>query len=149
MIVAFSTLDTGQFAFAPSASSLNVAASSPAPWPATPNAPPRSASPRHLLHGQGRVGVQAFRRMARAAELERGRHAEAAGMRGGDQFFRVGALAVAEPGIEAIGRILQRAALRGQTAGAVLATASPARRCVTLDACHACSPPWVAALGAA
>ena len=93
-----------------------------------------------LLHGQRRVAMQAVGRMAGAAELKRGRHAEAAGMRGGDQFLRVGALAVTEPGRERIRRILQRRALRGQAAFAVLAAALPLGAGVPLDACHVAPP---------
>ena len=134
VISAFSTFDTGQFAFAPAASSWNLAASMP-----------RHARAQHqmhrgdlpartfLLHGQCRIGVQAVRRMARAAELKCRRHAEAAGMRGGDQFLGVGALAVAEARVERIRRVLQRRALRGEAAFAVLAAALPLGAGVTLD----------------
>jgi hypothetical protein len=63
--------------------------------------------------------------MARAAELKGGGHAEAARMRDSDQFLGVRALGIAEPGVEAVGRVLQRAALRGEAAAAVLAAAMP------------------------
>src|SRR5262249_10512197 len=82
------------------------------------------------------LGLEPLRRLAGAAELKRQRHGEAAGMRRGDQFLRVGALAVAEERGERIRRLAQRAALRGQAATAVLARAVPDRGRIPNDRRH-------------
>src|ERR1700730_8296653 len=61
-------------------------------------------------------------------------------MRGGDQLLGIGALAVAEPRVERIRRVLQRRALRGEAAFAVLTAALPLGAGVSLDACHGMPP---------
>src|SRR4051812_7866959 len=63
-------------------------------------------------------------------------HAEAAGVRGSDQFFGICALAVTEPRVERIRRLLQRSALRGQSPTSVLACAAPDRGRVACDRRH-------------
>src|SRR5437867_2490890 len=78
-----------------------------------------------LVERELRVGLDLFRRLAFVAQLKGERHAEAAGMRGGDQFLGVGALAITKARGERIGRFFERFALRGQGASPFLDGASP------------------------
>src|SRR5690606_31692527 len=73
------------------------------------------------------------------AELGRQRHGEAAGVRGGDQLFGVGALLLAEAGVETVGGAGQQAALRRvELALAAFQITFPVRGGVTRDAHGVC-----------
>ncbi len=68
----------------------------------------------HLLEAHPRLGRQA--RGLEACTCQRGadRHRKAAGVRGGEQFFRIGSGRVPEAGRERVGRLLQRTTVRSQ-----------------------------------
>src|SRR5262249_3904785 len=93
-----------------------------------------------LLHAEVGFGLELLRRMPGAAEAKGQRHGEAAGMRRRDQLFRIGALAVAEPGGEGVRRIGERTALGGERTAPVLAGAAPGGGGVALDRGHELPP---------
>src|SRR5215475_9399905 len=79
-----------------------------------------------LFERQCRFGIDRVGREARVVEHERQCHREATGMRGGDEFLRVGAFAVTETGRERIRCVLERAALRANRSGAFFDSSLPA-----------------------
>src|SRR5262249_27424923 len=83
----------------------------------------------HLLERQRRLRRKLLRREVGAPELRGQRHGEASGVRGGNQLLGIGAGAALESRRERIRRVLERAALGGEAAGALLQVATPAGRC--------------------
>jgi len=88
----------------------------------------------HLVQRDFGLGVQALGDHARFGQDVRQRHGEAAGMGRAQQFLGVGAGRVAEAGVETIGLVLERAALRGDRAFAGLQVARPGGGCGFLHA---------------
>ncbi len=121
-----SDFDTGHSALAFSASSWNFAASMPGTLPTTVSALPVIPVPGTSVTtalasssvGGGAVLGQEVREL----------HGEAAGMRGGDEFLRIGAGLAAfilEPRLERVRRAFQGPALRVERAVALFQIAFP------------------------
>ena len=121
--------DRTQPFFAPSACAWKPAASMPGTSPSTSRSicvmvGPASVVPRcTLAFVLMLVGV-----MPGAAERGGQRHRKAARVRRANQFFRIGAGAVLEPGHECV-RSFERAAAQAHAAGAFLQRAFPLRTC--------------------
>src|SRR5271155_2316151 len=78
-----------------------------------------------LLQRDRRSGADALGGEVGGAELSAERHAEASGVRGGEQLFRVGAYAVLKARAEAVLRVLERAALGADAAFTVFESTVP------------------------
>ena len=126
MIFAFSSFDTGQPAFALPASSSNFAWSAPGIFAFNVRCTDGDGKPVALLFQRDvGLGFHLLGGELGFAQDQRQRHGEAGGMRGADQFFRVGAGLAFEAAGEAVGVIVQRAALGRDRALAVLDAALP------------------------
>src|SRR5438552_10372570 len=90
----------------------------------------------------GAYRFHALRRQTGAGELRRNRHGEATGVRGGQQFFRIGARPFFKPRLETVGRLRKHPARRGDVSLTGLQVAAPLRGSVTF---HHFSPMLVSA----
>ena len=89
------------------------------------------------IQRDGGFGADLFRPVPLLAEVVGERHAEAAGMGGGDEFFRIGALGVLEAGRERKGDVAEHLAVAVQLAAAAAQVTLPAAVGGALDRCHA------------